>query len=198
TQVSSVLKNCMIGMSKMANDLRLMSSGPKTGFAEIVLPTLQPGSSIMPGKINPVMPELINQVAFQVIGNNETISFAAEAGQFELNVMKPVMIRNLLESLSIMKNAFEIYTDKCIKGIRVNEQTVAKDVERSPGILTAVNPHIGYNVASDIVREAIATDTSVRDIYLKYGVLSEEELKHILYPYEVTNPGIAGKELLYN
>src|SRR5699024_10722272 len=108
------------------------------------------------------------------------------------------MIHNLLESLSIMKNAFGVYTDKCLKGICVNEKIVADDVKRSTGILTAVNPHIGYNVASDIVREAIETNTSVKDICLKYGVLSEKELEHILNPYEVTNPGIAGKELLYD
>src|SRR5699024_10683227 len=197
-EVSSILKNAMVGMSKMANDLRLMSSGPRAGLAEIALPTLQPGSSIMPGKVNPVMPELINQVAFQVIGNNETISIAAEAGQFELNVMKPVMIHNLLESITIMNNAFDVFTEKCIKGIRANEQVIAEYVEKSVGILTAVNPHIGYNVASEIAREAITTQTSVREICIKRGVLTEEELDKILDPYEVTNPGIAGKDLLYS
>lgn len=197
-EVSSVLKNCMVGMSKIANDLRLMSSGPRAGMSEIALPILQPGSSIMPGKVNPVMPELINQVAFQVIGNNETISIAAEAGQFELNVMKPVMIHNLLESITIMNNAFDVFTEKCIKGIRANEQVIAEYVEKSVGILTAVNPHIGYNVASEIAREAITTQTSVREICIKRGVLSEEELDKILDPYEVTNPGIAGKDLLYS
>jgi aspartate ammonia-lyase len=195
TEVSSALKICMINMSKIANDLRLMASGPRAGLAEISLPARQPGSSIMPGKVNPVMPELINQVAFQVIGNDHTISLASEAGQLELNVMEPVLVFNLLQSLSIMNNAFESFTNHCLDGIEANEERMKKFVERSVGIITAVNPHLGYEVVSRIAREAILTGKSVRELCLLYDVLTEEELDLILDPYEMTNPGIAGNAL---
>jgi aspartate ammonia-lyase len=195
TEVSSALKICMINMSKIANDLRLMASGPRAGLAEISLPARQPGSSIMPGKVNPVMPELINQVAFQVIGNDHTISLASEAGQLELNVMEPVLVFNLLQSLSIMNNAFNSFTNHCLDGIEANEERMKKFVERSVGIITAVNPHLGYEVVSRIAREAILTGKSVRDLCLLYDVLTEEELDLILDPYEMTNPGIAGSAL---
>ncbi|MBM7662955.1 aspartate ammonia-lyase [Bacillus mesophilus] len=195
TEVSSALKICMINMSKIANDLRLMASGPRAGLAEISLPARQPGSSIMPGKVNPVMPELINQVAFQVIGNDHTISLASEAGQLELNVMEPVLVFNLLQSLSIMNNAFESFTNHCLEGIEANEERMKKFVERSVGIITAVNPHLGYEVVSRIAREAILTGRSVRELCLLYDVLTEEELDLILDPYEMTNPGIAGSAL---
>ncbi|MGE8081657.1 aspartate ammonia-lyase [Peribacillus loiseleuriae] len=196
TEVSAALKVCMINMSKMANDLRLMSSGPRAGLAEITLPARQPGSSIMPGKVNPVMPEMINQVAFQVIGNDHTICMASEAGQMELNVMEPVLVFNLLQSINIMNNAFRSFTDYCLTGIEANEAHLKQYVEKSVGILTAVNPHIGYEVAASIAHKAILTGQSVRELCLQEGVLSEEELDLILNPYEMTEPGIAGAALL--
>lgn len=195
TEVSAALKVCMINMSKIANDLRLMASGPRAGLGEISLPARQPGSSIMPGKVNPVMPELINQVAFQVIGNDHTICLASEAGQLELNVMEPVLVFNLLQSLSIMNNAFQSFTTNCLEGIEANEERLKKYVERSVGIITAVNPHLGYEVVSRIAREAILTGKSVRELCLQYDVLTEEELDLILNPFEMTNPGIAGSAL---
>jgi aspartate ammonia-lyase len=195
TEVSSALKVCMLNMSKIANDLRLMASGPRAGLGEISLPSRQPGSSIMPGKVNPVMPELINQVAFQVIGNDQTISLASEAGQLELNVMEPVLVFNLLQSISIMNNAFRSFTDNCLSGIEANETRMKEYVENSVGIITAVNPHLGYEVVSRIAREAILKGKSVRELCLEYDVLTEEELDLILNPYEMTNPGIAGRVL---
>lgn len=196
TEVSSSLKISMMNMSKIANDIRLMASGPRAGLAEITLPARQPGSSIMPGKVNPVMPELINQVAFQVIGNDHTISLTSEAGQFELNVMEPVLVFNLLQSISIMNNAFRTFTDYCVRGIQANEDRLKDYVEKSVGIITAVNPHIGYERAAQIASEAIKSGQSVRELCLKYGVLTEDELNLILDPYEMTHPGIAGKSLL--
>lgn len=195
TEVSAALKVCMMNMSKIANDLRLMASGPRAGLGEISLPARQPGSSIMPGKVNPVMPEMINQVAFQVIGNDHTICLASEAGQLELNVMEPVLVFNLLQSLSIMNNAFRAFTDYCLAGIEANEERLKEYVEKSVGIITAVNPHIGYEVAARIAREAILKGKSVRDLCLQYDVLTEEELDLILNPYEMTKPGIAGASL---
>jgi aspartate ammonia-lyase len=195
TEVSSALKVCMVNMSKIANDLRLMASGPRAGLGEISLPARQPGSSIMPGKVNPVMPELINQVAFQVMGNDQTISLASEAGQLELNVMEPVLVFNLLQSISIMNNAFRSFTDNCLIGIEANETRMKEYVENSVGIITAVNPHLGYEVVSRIAREAILKGKSVRELCLEYDVLTEEELDLILNPYEMTNPGIAGRVL---
>lgn len=195
TEVSAALKICMMNMSKIANDLRLMASGPRAGLAEINLPARQPGSSIMPGKVNPVMPEMINQVAFQVIGNDHTICLASEAGQLELNVMEPVLVFNLLQSISIMNNAFRAFTDYCLVDIEANEDRLKENVEKSVGIITAVNPHIGYEVAARIAREAILKGKSVRELCLQYDVLTEEELDLILNPYEMTNPGISGAEL---
>lgn len=196
TQVSSTLKICMVNMSKIANDLRLMASGPRAGLYEIILPARQPGSSIMPGKVNPVMPEVINQIAFQVIGNDHTISLASEAGQFELNVMEPVLVFNLLQSISIMNNGFKVFTEHCISGIKANEKILKEYVDKSIGLLTAVNPHIGYNVASEIARECVLKGVSIRELCLRYDVLSEEELDLILDPFEMTKPGIAGAQLL--
>lgn len=198
TEVSAALKVCMMNMSKIANDLRIMASGPRVGLAEIQLPARQPGSSIMPGKVNPVMAEVINQVAFQVIGNDHTICLASEAGQLELNVMEPVLVFNLIQSISIMNNAFRVFREYCIEGITANEELLKEYVERSVGIITAVNPHIGYEAASRIAREAIATGKSVRELCLEHGVLTEEELDIILDPYEMTHPEIAGASLLKN
>lgn len=196
TEVSAALKVCMMNMSKIANDLRLMASGPRAGLGEINLPARQPGSSIMPGKVNPVMAELINQVAFQVIGNDNTICLASEAGQLELNVMEPVLVFNLIQSISIMDNAFTTFTENCLKGITANEDHLRDYVEQSVGIITAVNPHIGYERAAQVAAEAILNGEPVRDLCIRHGVLTEEELNIILDPFEMTDPGIAGFELI--
>ncbi|QHT46060.1 aspartate ammonia-lyase [Bacillus sp. SB49] len=196
TEVSANLKVCMMNISKIANDLRLMASGPRAGLAEIILPARQPGSSIMPGKVNPVMPEMLNQVAFQVIGNDHTICMASEAGQLELNVMEPVLVFNLIQSISMMNQAFRSFTDHCLISIEANVEHLEHYVEQSVGIITAVNPHIGYEAASMVARDAIESGRSVRDLCVSHGLLTEEELRVILAPYEMTHPGIAGKELL--
>jgi aspartate ammonia-lyase len=195
TEVSAALKVCMINMSKIANDLRLLSSGPRTGFGELTLPARQPGSSIMPGKVNPVMCEVVNQVAFQVIGNDHTISLASEAGQLELNVMEPVMVFNLIQSLSIMNQAFKVFIVYCVDGIEANVERCRDYVNKSVGVITALNPHLGYEAAARIAREAIVSGRSVRELCLEYEVLTEEELSVILDPYEMTRPGIAGASL---
>lgn len=195
-QVSAALKICAINLSKMANDLRLMSSGPRAGLAEITLPARQPGSSIMPGKVNPVMAEVLNQVAFQVIGNDHTVCLASEAGQFELNVMEPVLVFNLLQSIKVLTNVLRVFDVYCLDGITANADTMNEYVERSVGVITAINPHVGYETASRLAGQALETGRSVRDLCLESDVLSAEELHTILDPYEMTHPGISGKELL--
>lgn len=188
TGVSSALKICAINISKIANDLRMMASGPRCGLFEINLPPRQPGSSIMPGKVNPVMPELVNQVAFQVIGNDHTICLASEAGQFELNVMGPVLIFNLIQSICIMNNTFRVFNEYCLKGITVNADRMRRYVYASVGTVTAVAPFIGYEKASQIAREALDTGQTVRDLCLHYNVLTAEQLDEILDPFEMTRP----------
>ncbi|MCD5325985.1 MULTISPECIES: aspartate ammonia-lyase [Pontibacillus] len=195
TELSSALKNTMTNLSKIANDLRLMASGPKNGLCEILLPARQPGSSIMPGKVNPVMPEVINQIAFQVIGNDQTISMASEAGQLDLNVMEPVLIFNLLESMTVMKNGFQVFTDLCLKDIQANEAALKDHVEKSLGVITALSPHIGYEQSAKIAQEGIKTNKSIRELCKEYNILNPEDLEVILDTYEMTYPGIAGSHL---
>ena len=195
-EISGALKTCMLGMSKMANDLRLMSSGPHCGLGEINLPSRQPGSSIMPGKVNPVMLEAVNQVAFQVAGNDLTISMASEAGQFEINVMKPVMIFNVLESITIMKNVFEVFSKYCLSGITANTKRMEDYVNTSAGTIAALNPHLGYELSAQLAKEVLETKKSIREAVLEKKLLTPEELDIILKPHEMTNPGIAGKELI--
>jgi aspartate ammonia-lyase len=195
-EVSDSLKTYALSLSKIANDLRLLASGPKCGLKEINLPEVQPGSSIMPSKVNPVMAEVVNQVAFQVIGNNLTISLAVEAGQLELNVMEPVMAYNLFQSFDILTNVLKVFRVRCIEGITANVENCRAMVDRSVGVVTALNPHIGYENACSIAKEAFKTGRSVRDVCLERGILSEEHINIILDPKEMTEPGIAGKELL--
>lgn len=197
TEVSAMLKVCMMNMSKIANDIRLMASGPRAGLNELSLPPRQPGSSIMPGKVNPVMAEVVNQVAFQVIGNDHTICLASESGQFELNVMEPVLVFNLIQSVTIMTNVFGAFREKCLDGIEANVDVMKEYVEKSVGVITAINPHVGYEIAAEIAREAIETGQSVRELCLKKNVLTEEEAMIIFDPYEMTHPGIAGASLLH-
>nr|WP_295973600.1 aspartate ammonia-lyase [uncultured Bacillus sp.] len=195
-EASAVLKICMLNMSKIANDLRLMASGPRCGLGEINLPARQPGSSIMPGKVNPVMAEVVNQSAFQVVGNDLTISMASEAGQFELNVMEPVIIFNLLESIKVMTNVFTVFRAYCVSGITANKERLENYVNNSVGIITAINPHVGYEVAASVAKEAISSGRPVREIVLEKQVLTEAELDMILDPFKMTAPGIAKKELV--
>ncbi|MCR6111500.1 aspartate ammonia-lyase [Bacillus sp. A301a_S52] len=197
TQLSGAMKILAINLSKIANDLRLMSSGPRTGFNEINLPPRQAGSSIMPGKVNPVMCEVINQISFQVIGNDHTISLASEAGQLELNVMEPVLVFNLLQSFSILKNGIHVFKEFAVDGIEANIERCRDLVENSVGIITAINPHVGYETAARIAKEAITSRRPVRDICLEKGILTEEELNRILDPKEMTNPGIAAPDLIF-
>lgn len=194
--VSGAVKACAVTLSKIANDLRLMSSGPRTGFGEINLPAKQNGSSIMPGKINPVIPEVVNQVAFNIIGNDVTITMAAEAGQLELNAFEPIIFYNLFQSIDTLAYAVDTFVDNCVKGITANEDRCRELVENSVGIITAICPHVGYAVASRIAKEAISTGESVRTLILRDGLLNNEELKTILDPVNLTQPGISGKNLL--
>lgn len=190
SDISSALKTSMLSLSKIANDLRLMASGPRTGLNEINLPQRQPGSSIMPGKVNPVMPELISQINFQVCGNDATVSMAVEAGQFELNVMGPVIFHNILESLTLMTNGAHVFKEHCIDGITANAQTMEVYVKQSVGIITAINPHIGYEKASSIAQKSLDSGRSVREIALEEGILSEGQLDQLLDPFAMTSPGI--------
>lgn len=197
-EVSGALKGMAVNLSKIANDLRLMASGPTCGFQEIHLPPRQPGSSIMPGKVNPVLCEVVNQVAFQVMGNDLTITLAASAGQLELNVMCPVLVYNLLQSIDILKNVVHVFDRQCVTGIRANEIRCQQLVENSVGIITAINPHVGYEAAARIAKKALETGRPVREICLDEGVLLPEELDLILNPYEMTGPGIAGRKRFEN
>lgn len=196
-EVSGAVKTAAVSLSKIAADLRLMASGPRAGLAEINLPPMQPGSSIMPGKVNPVIPEVVNQVAFQIMGNDLTVTCAAGAGQLELNVMMPVLVHNLIQSLSILRNVADVFRARCVEGITVNADRCRAMFEQSIGVVTAINPHVGYEVAAQIAREALTSGRSVRELVLERGLLTEEELSAILTPDELTRPGIAGARLLH-
>jgi aspartate ammonia-lyase len=195
-EFSGALKVGALALSKIANDLRLMASGPKCGFNEINLESRQPGSSIMPGKVNPVMPELVNQVCFQVIGNDLTISLAVEAGQFELNVMEPVLAYNLFNSLTILTNAVDAFTTKCVVSIVANVDRCQEMCDQSVGIVTALAPYLGYEQSAKVAEEALATGQPVKDIVARKGLLTLNELEVILAPEEMTQPGIAGRNKL--
>lgn len=194
--VSGAVKACAVTLSKIANDLRLMSSGPRAGFGEINLPAKQNGSSIMPGKVNPVIPEVVNQVAFNVIGNDMTITMAAEAGQLELNAFEPIIFYCLFQSIDTLAYAVETFVDNCVVGITANEERCRYLVENSVGIITAICPHVGYQKAADIAKRAMKSGDSVRELILKENLLTEAELDEILNPVQMTEPGISGKELL--
>ena len=194
--VSGAVKACAVTLSKIANDLRLMSSGPRAGFGEINLPAKQNGSSIMPGKVNPVIPEVVNQVAFNVIGNDVTITMAAEAGQLELNAFEPIVFYCMFQSIDTLAYAVQTFVENCVSGITANETRCRYLVENSVGVITAICPHVGYQKAADIAKQAIKTGESVRELILKEGLLTEAELNEIMDPVNMTEPGISGKELL--
>ena len=194
--VSGAIKACAVTLSKIANDLRLMSSGPRAGFNEINLPAKQNGSSIMPGKVNPVIPEVVNQVAFNIIGNDVTITMAAEAGQLELNAFEPIVFYCMFQSIDTLAYAVQTFIDNCVLGITANQTRCRYLVENSVGIISAICPHVGYQKAADIAKKALKTGESVRNLILQEGIMSEEDLEGILDPIHMTEPGISGKELL--
>ena len=194
--VSGAVKACAVTLSKIANDLRLMSSGPRAGFGEINLPAKQNGSSIMPGKVNPVIPEVVNQVAFNVIGNDVTITMAAEAGQLELNAFEPIIFYCLFQSIDTLGYAVQTFVDNCVTGITANETRCRYFVENSVGIITAICPYVGYQKAAEIAKEAIKTGESVKKLIIEQGILTEEQMDEILDPLQMTEPGLSGKEHL--
>lgn len=183
---SGSLKTLALSLSKIANDLRLMASGPRSGLKEINLPSVQPGSSIMPGKVNPVMAEVVNQVAFQVIGNDLTVSLAAKAGQFELNVMEPVLVYNIIQSIEILTNVLKNFREKCIDGITANKDRCRDMVERSVGLITALVPYIGYEEASKLAKEVLTSNKTVKEIISQKKLLDEKDLENILDPKNMT------------
>lgn len=185
---SSALKRMAIKISKICNDLRLLSSGPRCGFNEINLPPMQPGSSIMPGKVNPVIPEVMNQVCYRVIGNDLTVTMAAEAGQLQLNVMEPVLTYAIMESMALLANGMDTLREKCIDGITANEEHCREMVLHSIGIVTALNPHIGYKNSTKIAKEALETGKSVYNLVLEHNILSKEQLDDILNPENMLAP----------
>lgn len=191
--ISGALKRTAVKMSKICNDLRLLSSGPRCGFNEINLPEMQAGSSIMPAKVNPVIPEVVNQVCFKVIGNDVTISFAAEAGQLQLNVMEPVIAQSLFESVELLCNAATTLATKCVDGITANDEHTASMVLNSVGIITYLNPFIGHHMGDILGKEAIESGRSVRELVLEKELLSEEELNKILDPKNLMNPQYTAK-----
>lgn len=191
--VSGAVKACAVTLSKIANDLRLMSSGPRAGFGEINLPAKQNGSSIMPGKVNPVIPEVVNQVAFNAIGNDMTITMAAEAGQLELNAFEPIIFYCLFQSIDTIAYAVNTFVDNCVIGITANETRCRYFVENSVGIITAICPYVGYQKAAEIAKEAIKTGESVRKLIIEKGLLTKEQMDEIMDPIQMTEPGISGK-----
>lgn len=191
---SGSLKILGLNLSKIANDLRLMASGPRAGLKEINLPPVQPGSSIMPGKVNPVMAEVVNQVAFQVIGNDHTVALTAQAGQFELNVMEPVMVFNIIQSIDILTNVIKVFREKCIIGITANRERCQDMVNRSVGIITALVPYIGYEGATKLAKEILSSDKTVPEIISEKGIFTPDEMKIILSPQNMTQPSSLEKQ----
>jgi aspartate ammonia-lyase len=181
-QLSGVLKRCAVKLSKICNDLRLLSSGPRAGLGEINLPAMQPGSSIMPGKVNPVIPEVVNQVCFDVIGGDMTVTMAAEAGQLQLNVFEPVIAYRLLRSIETLQNGCTVLRERCVEGVTANPSRMRHFVEHSIGIVTALVPVIGYEHATSVAKEALDTGRGVYDVVMARGLLTREELDRILDP----------------
>lgn len=187
-QISGVLKRVATKLSKICNDLRLLSSGPRAGLNEINLPRMQPGSSIMPGKVNPVIPEVVNQVCYLVIGNDVTITMAAEAGQLQLNVMEPVMSYAIFQSTDTLTKSIYTLIDKCVLGITANEEVCAANVANSIGVVTALNPVLGYEKCSELAKEALTTGKRIYDLVLEKGWVDKEKLDIIFSPENLKNP----------
>ena len=185
---SSAVKRMAVKLSKICNDLRLLSSGPRTGLNEINLPPMQPGSSIMPGKVNPVIPEVVNQIAYKVIGNDLTVTMAAEAGQLELNVMEPIIVYSILESIVMMENGMNTLREKCILGITANKERCRDMVYHSIGLVTALNPYLGYETSTELAKEALATGKGIYNLVLEKKLMSKDELDNILRPENMVKP----------
>jgi aspartate ammonia-lyase len=183
-----VLKRVAVKLSKICNDLRLLSSGPRAGLNEINLPPMQPGSSIMPGKVNPVIPEVVNQICFQVVGNDLTITMAAEAGQLQLNVFEPVIAFNLFQSVDMLTRGAVVLRERCVLGITANRQRMLEMVHNSIGLVTALVPFIGYERASQVAKEAMRTGRGVYELVQEKQWLEPEELERILTPDAMTRP----------
>ena len=188
-QTSGALRTVAVSLMKIANDVRWLGSGPRCGFGEILLPAIQPGSSIMPGKVNPVIGESVTQVAAQVIGNDAAITIGGQSGNFELNVMMPMMADNLLESIRLLSRVSRVFVDKCVDGIEASEERCGEMIEQSLAMCTSLAPIIGYDDAAAIAKEAYATGSTVREVARKKGVISEEELARVLDPESMTRPG---------
>jgi aspartate ammonia-lyase len=186
--LSGLLKRIAVKLSKICNDLRLLSSGPRAGLNEINLPPMQPGSSIMPGKVNPVIPEVVNQVCFQVIGNDLVVTLAAEAGQLQLNVFEPVIAFNIFQSVEMLTQAAIVLRERCIVGITANRDRIRSLLEHSIGIVTALVPYIGYGRATAVAREALETNRGVYELVLEKAWLTRAELDEILSPDAMTRP----------
>ena len=191
---SGALRAYAVDLGKIASDLRLLASGPRTGLAEIRLPAVQPGSSIMPGKVNPVIAEMVNMVCYQVVGNDATVAAAAAAGQLELNVMMPVIAQNLFFSTEILTNATRVLAERCVAGIEADEEQCARWLELSPAIVTALAPRIGYAEAAALAKEALARGVTVRELVREKGLLSDAELERVLDLRSMTDPGVPGQE----
>jgi len=192
--VSGALRSYVLDLNKIANDIRLLASGPRTGLAEILLPPVQPGSSIMPGKVNPSIAEMVNQVCFQALGLDTTVALAAEAGQLELNVMMPVIAHNIVFALIIVGNASAVFAERCIDGIDADAAQCAYWLERSPALVTALAPKIGYAEAAKLAKEAVTTGLTVKELVMKKGILKGKELEEVLDLRAMTEPGVPGEK----
>ena len=188
--LSSNLRRTAVNIGRIANDLRLLASGPRTGLDEIRLPAIQPGSSIMPGKINPSMAEMTNMVCFQVMGCDQAVLLATQAGQLELNVMMPLISWNLTFSMELLRNCVQKFTESCINGIIVNEARCRRYLEDSLGLVTVLAPYIGYDASADIARESVASGRSIREIALEKKLMSVEDLDKVMQPEHLTEPGL--------
>lgn len=189
-ELSSAINNFALDLTKITNDLRLLASGPTTGFAEIIMPAVQPGSSIMPGKVNPSMAEMMNQVLYQVMGNNLTVMMCSQAGQLELNVMMPVAIFNIVWMIEILKNALKAFDEKCVSGLIADEKKARGYAEKSISIVTALNPIIGYDKAAEIAKEAVKNHRSIMDVIREKNIMDEKKLAKVLDLMKLTKPGL--------
>jgi fumarate hydratase class II len=185
-EISSMLRGTAVTLIKIANDIRLLGSGPRTGFAELQLPAVQPGSSIMPGKVNPVMAEMLNMVCYQVMGNDTAVAYATQASQLELNVMMPMIAHNLLFSIEILSNGVNAFSEKCIKGVKADEKKCRHYADSTLAMATALNPVIGYTAAADVSKEAYRTGKNVKQVSLERGILDERDAERILDPRKLT------------
>lgn len=192
-EVSGLLKACAVNLLKISNDLRLLSSGPSGGIGELILPQMQAGSTIMPGKVNPVIAEMVGQVAMKVMANDYAITMACSSGQLELNAFMPLIAESLLESLEILNNAVNIFRIKCIEGIKVNEAKCSENLRKSAVLATALIHYIGYEESAKITRKAVLEDKTVKEVLMEEGIMEEKDIDRILNPYEITKPGIPGK-----